>query len=304
MTAIPAGHRLRAAILLAATALMVLAAIAWFTLPWFQARRADSLLVDANGHIENANRVMADIGIDLLSLEGFTSLEGIDKAREAVAAARPRLEESAAEVDRAAAAADKGAGLARLPGWYANYLRKKREVAELRGQQLQILQDAADKLEELYQAAPLMFQSMEEMDRLLGRFESAMDTTQDDPSGAAATLDDISRSMRAIQQQLEDLFAQSGFILIQRMADNVRDNAELAEQSKLLADAVASGNQAMVQQTASDLENHLMKTDIGIDYLQLWLDTEIKPLKIDYEKLQSRQQQLDEEAAELCRGYR
>ena len=304
MTAIPTGHRLRAATLLAGTVLVLLAALAWFTLPWPQTRRADLLLADANGHIESANRSLAEIDIDLLSPEGFTSLEEIDKAREAVAAAGPRLEESTAEVDKAEAAAEKGSGLLRLPDWYADYLRKKQEVAKLRGRQLRLLEDAAGKLEELYQAAPLMFQAMEEMDRLLGRFESAMDTTQDDPVGAAAALDEVSRSMRAIQQRLEDLYARSGFILLQHMADNVRSNAELAEQSKLLADAVAGGDQSLVQQTASDLENHLMETDIGIDYLQLWLDTEIKPLKSEYEVLRSRQQQLDQEAAELFHEHR
>jgi hypothetical protein len=285
-------------------ALVLAGAVTWLVLPQVQEWRADALLSEANGHMEKANEAMARIDIDMLDLQSLTSLEAIEAAGGAVVAAGPLLEESAAETALAMNAVSRGEGFPRLPGWYSQYLGKKRETAEARERQVQILQQASDRLSLLYPEAPLIFRSMQEMDRLLGQFQAAMASTQSDPGGSSASLAQIAASMRDIQHQLESRYSESGFNLLERMADNVKDNAEMVEQTKALADAVATGDQAQVQQASDAMQKLLMETDVGIDYLELWFNIELKPLKHDYDELQSRQHQLDEEAAEIFHQHR
>ncbi len=280
-------------------AVLLLALLAWLALPRVQSARAGSMLEEANGHIADANASLEQLDFDLLSIEGFTSLDGITKAGQSLSGAGELIQASAADISEASAVVESASGLRLLPGWYREYLGIKLEIAGLRAQQLEIMMDASTRLEGLYGAAPLIFQSMSEMDRMLGQLEAAIAITQDDPQTASVELSDIAASMRSIQQQLDDLHQQSGFDLLENMSRNVADNAALAEAAGALADAVASGDQGRVQQQAGVLEQQLLDTTVGVDYLDLWLKTQLRPLKKDYDELQEKQVELDARAAAL-----
>ncbi len=288
------------AILLAALLVLYLPKL----LPSIQQYRADSLLAAANRHVENAGELQGAAGSEILDVSGFTSLESIDRSREAVSATAADLDAAAAEIDAAEAAVAKAASLSLLPEDQRRYLEKKRQSAQLRREQLDILGEAVGKLEELYDSAPLIFSSMEEMDRLLGRFETAMGDSRSHPGDAIAELDEISVAMRDIEKRLRDGYEEKGFDLLKRMADNVAEVAAMVEGSRQLAGAVAAGDQAAVENAASALEQQLLSTSVGVDYLDLWFRLELRPLKNDYDQLQEQQERLDAEAAGLyARGW-
>lgn len=281
----------------ALAALALLALLGWLALPRIQAARAGSLLEEANNHIESANGSLQQLSFDLLAVDGFTSLDSITAAEESLSGSAALLEASAADIDRASEKVTAASGLLLLPGWYGDYLGKKQEIAGLRSQQLQILTEASTRLDELYGAAPLIFQSMEEMDRLLGQLEAAAAKTQSDPATASAELSQTAASMRAIQQQLDGLHQETDFQLLQQMSRNVAGNASLAEAAASLADAVASGDQARVQVAADTLEQQLLDTTVGVDYLDMWFRKKLRPLRKDYDELQEQQALLDAQAA-------
>jgi hypothetical protein len=295
------GSRWRYAMALAVTAL-VLAVFILLLLPYLQTWRANSLLADANSHIESANLNLSRINTDLLEIEGFTSLESIELASEALAEAQPLLMSSNDEIGRARRKADAAANLFRLPVDYQLYLKKKSRITDLRSQQQDILLEAAGKLDDLYAVAPLVFQSMEDMDRLFGQFQQALGDIRETPQQAAAQLGQLSDSMHSIQHELDSGYQRSSFEMLKDFSANAGQYAALATAAAELAGAIATGEQEQTQEAANNLESQLLSTTVGIDYLDLWLRQEIDPLRDRYRQLQSEQEQLDGEAKEAYPG--
>lgn len=289
-------------ITLALVAAIVLAAVFFLLLPQLQVWRANSYLADANSHIESANQSLMSINADLLEIEGFTSPEGIEKASATLADAQPLLESSSNEIGVARRQADTAANLFRLPGDFRLYLQKKSRITELRSEQQEILSQAASKLDELYEVAPLVFQSMEDMDRLFGQFQQALGDIRESPQQTAAQLGQLADSIGKIQRELDAGYQKSSFEMLKDFSANAGQYAALATAAADLANAVAAGEQEQTQEAANTLESHLLNTTVGIDYLDLWLRQEIDPLRDRYHTLQDEQEQLDREAKEAYPG--
>lgn len=277
--------------------ILVLAAGLAYGLPRLQLARADRLLSSANAHIGNANRILSQVRLDEMGAGNFTSEANIARGAEAAGAAPPLLEEARQETVLAAEDARRARGLLLLPSWYRDYWEKKEEVAGLRLEQTDILLDKSGKLNDLYLSGSLVFTSVEEMDRLWGQFESALGSLQGDPSGAQASLEQVSQSMRQIQAQLDAAYAEQGFQLLKDLSGSYSGHADLVELYVQLAAAVALGDQARVQQSASLAESRELRVGSSRDYFDLWWRRTITPLEDAYADRESRQQELDAEAA-------
>lgn len=271
----------------------------WFGLGWLQIKRADSSLADANAHIEEANRLMAAIKVEELGPESFSSLDNINRAAEAVVAMLPLIEQAATDVRAAGEESGSAAGMPLLPDWYSSYLQNKQKTAEARGRQLATLSETANRLRELYAAGPLVFSSVQEMDRLFGQFQAAMGKIQTSPGEATAMLAQVAASFAEVQKQLEESFAQTGFEILPDLSKTAADNAELARLAARLADAAGAGDQAKAQQVASQLEEKLLATSISGDAIGAWWQQQIKPLEQDYKEVQTEEEELDADAAAL-----
>lgn len=288
--------------MVALIALLVLALAFFLLLPQLQAWRANSYLTEANSHIQSANQNLESISAGLLEIEGFTSLDGIEKASSALADAQPLLESSSIEIDSAGRQVNNAADLFRLPGDFRLYLEKKSRITELRSEQQEILSRAASKLDDLYEVAPLVFQSMEDMDRLFGQFQQALGDVRDTPQQAAVQLGQLADSFGKIQRELDAGYQQSSFEMLKDFSANAGQYAALATAAADLASAIATGEQEQTQEAANNLENHLLSTTVGIDYLDMWLRQEIDPLRDRYHTLQDEQERLDSEAQEVYPG--
>jgi len=292
----PAGKRVLAlAVLLAAAA--AVAAGAWFGWQRVQIARADSLLTDANGHIERANQLLAEPGIDNLGAGDFSSLENINTSARVATDAMGRLSEIRQETDAATDAANRAAGLAFLPAWYQDYLAKKLEVAGLRSRQVDNLEQKTETVAQLYDSGALIFTSLQERDRLVGEFESAYGMIKDDPGPARNALGAVARELRATETRLRSAYQEKGFSLLSDLADSTAGYAELAELAQALADAAASGDQARIQDSSAKLETKLEEAGLNTGFVDSWWQDHIAPLERSYEDLEAHQQDLDSEAA-------
>jgi len=272
---------------------------AWFSLGWLQESRANNLLSHANSHIERANEVMAEMEVDRLGSESFTSLNSITRATDAIESMKPLLEQAASEINDAQKDTATAAGFPLLDGWYSDYLLKKQETAGIRMQQLEILAETIGTQQQLYSVGPVIFSSVQEMDRLFGQFQDALSKVQSSPSEAGSSLGQISQSFSQIQTQLDKAYAKTGFEIIPELSKTASDNAELAGLAAQLADAAGTGDQARAQQVAIDLEAKLLSTSLNGNTVELWWQQQIEPLEQEYADLQSRQVELDAEAAAI-----
>ncbi|MHB9112008.1 MAG: hypothetical protein ACYC4D_05210 [Thermoleophilia bacterium] len=288
---------------LTAAAILVLAALlalgAWFGLGWLLEDRADGLLSSANSHIEKANGIMAEIEVGQLGSESFTSLDGIERADRAIESMIPLLESAATAVSKARDDAGTAAEIPLLDEWYSGYLRKKQETAGIRMEQLEVLAETAGRLQQLYVAGPVIFNSVQEMDRLFGQLQDALGKVQSSPAEARASLDQIALTFSQLQQRLDQAYAETGFEVLPELSRTAADNAGLAQLAAQLADAAGAGDQARAQQAAISLEQKLLSTSISGNTIDLWWHEQIEPLEQEYAELQARQESLDAEAATL-----
>lgn len=268
-------------------------------IPFVQNERANSKLADANNHIEEANLLMSRIEADKLGADTFTSLENISTAREAVAGAGPLLKQATDSVREASRDARSAAGLSSISPDNRDYLLKKAEIADLREQQLLVLEDTVSQLGNLYEGGSVVFTSLEEMDMLLGQFQVAMSLVQSNPAEASATLKQTSQSMLKVKQELDGGYLATGLNLLTAMSQSVGEYADLSSTAAQLADAAGAGDQTRAQAVAIDLEKKLMTTSGARNELENWWQSEIEPRETLYRDLQAQMESLDEEAAGL-----
>ncbi|MHB0867610.1 MAG: hypothetical protein ACYC6B_06070 [Thermoleophilia bacterium] len=285
----------KALIMVAVMALAV--AAAWYGGAWVQLKRADSMMASANDAIVRANERMSRISVGDLGANSFTSLDNINRASAAVNASRPLLADTRGDIERVRDEAHRARGLARLPDWYYDYLEIKEQIAQLRLEQLDRLEQTTAGMSALYSSGPIIFNSLEEMDRLLGQFQAALGKLQSDPAQARANMDQIAVEMRQLQTGLDEANTKNDFQLLADLSGSVAANIRLVEQSADLAAATAAGDQAQAQQSAIALEKSLMNTSITSNLLNNWWRREIDPLERDFTTLQSRQEELDQQAA-------
>ncbi len=287
--------------LIFAIALLVvaIAAAGWFGFGWIQVKRADAALNSANSHIEAADALMAQIDVENLGQESFTSLENINLAAEATRAMPALIDEAVSEIRTAGDEAGSAAGMTLLPQWYRQYLEKKQETAGVRVQQLAVLGETADRLQQLYAAGPLVFSSTQEMDRLFGQFQAAMARVQSASGEAGATLRQVSQSFTQVQAGLDQARAANDFEVLAELSQIAEKNAELSALAAQLADAAGAGDQAAAQQAASQLEERLLTASVGVNTIDSWRQARIKPLERENQSLQSQEDSLDQEAASL-----
>jgi hypothetical protein len=276
-----------------------MAAAGWFAFPWIQTQRADAVLTSANQHIDDANELVTQVRIEALTSASFSSLENINLALEAVTASRSLFEKAQQESAQAATETSSAAGYARLPSWYSEYLLKKHQIAELRSRQAQTLIETVDRLQPLYENGQLIFETDQEMDRLLGQFQQANAKVQSDPGEAIMELEQVATALRSVQQRLQTGYESSGFELLDRLALNAGNQADLAELSGQLADAASAGDQARAQTIAQQLETKLLEISTSQNTLDSWKEERLTPLKNEYEALQAEEERLDAEAREL-----
>ncbi|MHB1390436.1 MAG: hypothetical protein ACYCXF_04255 [Thermoleophilia bacterium] len=291
-------HILKKALIMIAVAALAIPA-AWYGVAWMQLMRADSLMADANDAIARADEQMSLIGIGDLGASSFTSLDNINRAGTAVNAAQPLLAAARTDMEQVRDDTRRARGLGRLPDWYYNYLGTKDQIAGLRLQQLDRLQQTTAGLSALYESGPVIFSGTEKMDRLLGQFQAAMGRLPSDPAQARESLDQIAADMRRLQAGLDAANAQHAFQLLTDLSGSVAGNIHLVEQSADLAAATAAGDQAHAQQSAIALEKILLGTSGAGDFLNNWWRREIQPLQHDFADLQSQQEELDRQAAAI-----
>ncbi|MFA5802652.1 MAG: hypothetical protein WC911_09300 [Thermoleophilia bacterium] len=268
-------------------------------IPFVQNERANTKLAGANNHIEEANLLMSRIEADKLGADTFTSQENISTAREAVAGAEPLLKQATDSVREASRDARSAAGLSSISPDNRDYLLKKAEIADLREQQLLVLEDTVVQLGNLYKGGSVVFTSLEEMDMLLGQFQVAMSMVQSNPAEASATLKQTSQSMLKVKQELDDGYSATGLNLLTAMSQSVGEYADLSSMAAQLADAAGAGDQTRAQAVAIDLEKKLMTTSGARNELENWWQSEIEPRESLYRDLQAQMETLDEEAAGL-----
>ncbi|MCL5883494.1 MAG: hypothetical protein M1539_05900 [Actinobacteria bacterium] len=271
----------------------------WFGLGWVEARRADMLLREANGHIETADNIMAQMKLDRLGRENFTSLENINEAAAALQDMKLLLGQAAGPVNDAEDEMSAAAGLPLIDDNYRAYLEKKRDTAAVRRQQLDTLAATVDRLDQLYGVGPAIFNSVQEMDRLLGQLEDSMGKVQSSPQEAAASLRQTAASFLQVQKQLDQSYSQEGFPLLTGLSKTAADDADLATLGARLADAAGAGDQAAAQQAAVQIESRLMTISTSGDPIDPWWQEQIEPLQRQYSDLQSQLATLDAEAASL-----
>ena len=262
------------------------------------------LLRDANSHIVKADDIMTKIEINQLSRDRFTSLDNINRAAAALQDMKPLLGEAATEVKDAGDEMASAAGLPMLDDSYRAYLGKKQETAAVRRRQLDSLASRVDRLDQLYGAGPVVFNSIQEMDRLLGQLEASMGMVQSSPGEAGASLSQTSASFSQVQKQLDQAYSQSRFELLAELSKTTSDDADLAALGAQLAGAAEVGDQGRAQQIAVQIESKLMAISAGVDPLDSWWQEQINPLQQEYADLQSQQESLDAEAAALYDAIR
>lgn len=284
-------------------AIVALAALivpgSWFGLGWVQEQRADGMLSGANAHIEKANGIMDEVEVGQLGSGSFSSLDSIKRATDAADSMLPLLEQAATEVSKAREDAGTAAGLSLLDEQYNVYLLKKQETADARMRQLEVLAEITDRLKQLYAVGPVVFNSIQEIDRLFGQLQNALGKVQSSPAEASASLGQIAQSFSQLQSQLDQAYAETGFEILPRLSRTASDNAGLASLAAQLADAAGAGDQARAQQAAISLEQKLLATSISGNLVSQWWQQQIEPLENEYTELQSRQDALDVEAEEL-----
>lgn len=286
-------------ILITAALLLVLLAASFWAFPRVQIKKADSLLMDANGHIERTNRLFSEIETGRLGSQSFASLDDIEKTKTAIGGAETKLAEAEIEAGEASEDINKASRLTCLPAWYDDYLEKKVRLAELRRQQTTALREIAAKLEALYEVAPVIFEALAGFEKQMGRLESGIEQIQSNPEAASSRLKEVILELDSIKQSLDGRYAETSFQLLDDLSGNIGENTELARQALSLAEAAASGDQSQVQKTANTLYENLQKTEIGLDRLDIWMSKEIKPLEREYERLQEEEEVLDGEAEEI-----
>lgn len=271
----------------------------WFGLGWVETRRADTLLKEANGNIEAADNVMMQMKLDKLGRENFTSLENINQVASALQEMKLLLGQAASSVNDAEDEMSAAAGLPLIDDNYRAYLEKKRDTAALRRQQLDSLAATVDRLDQLYGVGPAIFNSVQEMDRLLGQLEDSMGRVQSSPQGAAASLRQTADAFSQVQKQLDQSYSQAGFPLLTGLSKTAANDADLASLGARLADAAGAGDQAAAQQIAVQIESKLMTISTSGDPIDPWWQEQIEPLQRQYSDLQSQLAALDAEAASL-----
>ena len=288
-------------LVIAAVVLAFAAGALFVGAPWLQRLRADAALAGANAHIARADSLMSGMDVTGQAADSFSSLDGIAQAHDALAAAGPALDRAANEVRQARDAAGAASGLSLLPGWYRDYLGKKRDVAVARLDQIGKLKQAAAALEQLYGAGAVIFQAQQQMDQLTGQLQTAVTQIHADPEQAQATLTRLAQAMRAVRKQLDGARAGNDFDLLAQMSQSVGDTADAAEAAAGFAGAVASGDQSRAESAAQILETKLMGIGASADRLSRWQALNVTPLVDEIQELQSRQYGLDREAARLYR---
>lgn len=271
----------------------------WFGLRWTTMALASLQMANANGHIERANRLLSDARLEDMGSGSFTSLGNIERGTAAMDGALPLMRESREETAQAAAGARRARALILLPSWYSQYLEKKEQIANLRLEQLGRQEESATSLQELYASGALIFTSVEEMDRLQGRLQGSLGSLPGNPREAGAQITQIAESMRQIQKQLDDAHQERDFQLLFQLSRAAGSSADLAEAAIRLAEATAAGDQARAQQSAVDVESRTKDAVDCRDYLDLWWKQEVSTLSDESGQLQSRQEELESEAAEI-----
>lgn len=283
---------------------VILAVGGWHGLKWLQVKRAETLLNSANSHMEKANGIMSDIKLVQLGQESFTSLDNINLASTAVQEMMPLLEQAATEVGLAEQDAGSAAVMLLLPEWQNEYLQKKQDTAAIREQQMTNLAETVRRLQQLYAVGPVVFSSVQEMDRLFGQFQAALGKVQSSPVEASESLGQIAWSFSQIQKQLEESYRQTGFEILPELSKTAADHADLSAVAAQLADAAGAGDQGRAQQAAVQLEEKLFSTSIAGNVIDSWWKSQIKPLKQEYSDLQTQEEELDLEAATIYSSRR
>ncbi|MHB8142595.1 MAG: hypothetical protein ACYDGX_02895 [Thermoleophilia bacterium] len=292
------GKKLIIVFVLAAVAL---AAALPLGLPRLQQLRANSALASANAHIARADSLMSGIDVPATAAASFSSLDGINQARGALTDADASLGKAATDVNQSREEAAAACGLSLLPGWYRDYLGKKRDAASLRLQQIDKLRQASDKLGQLYTAGPVIFQAQQDIDRLTGQLETAVGQIQATPTQAQSALTQIAQSLRGVQKQLDDRQAKAHFDLLAQISQEVGNEAGAADAAAQFAGAVATGDQGRARTAAQTLEQKLLAISAGADDLSRWQSRNIDPLLNEAVDLQAQEEELDREAASLYR---
>jgi hypothetical protein len=145
----------------------------------------------------------------------------------------------------------------------------------------------------------VIFNSVQEMDRLFGQLSVALGKVQTSPEEARASLDQIALTFSQLQQQIDQAYADTGFEVLPELSRTAADNAALAQLAAQLADAAGSGDQARAQQAAVSMEQKLLSTSISGNTVDHWWQVQIEPLEQEYAELQTRQEELDAESAAL-----
>lgn len=271
----------------------------WLFFPQLQTVRANSHLAAANSSVRQANRLVASIDADALKTARFSSVNEIHQEQNLLDQYSRQLHRAGSEIRQADAEASSAAGLARLPGGYRNYLQEKASVAQLRLKQIGNLQKAVAKLKQLYGSGDVIFQSLNDMDRLLGQLQAAIAELQANPDAARTSLENVSKSMRAIQQQLDQRRAQTGLDLLTDLSQKVSGDADVADLASRVAAAVASGSQSQAEASAQALVTRLLGLKATTDDVDRWMILNIDPLLNGYEQMQTEAKQLDSQAKAL-----
>jgi hypothetical protein len=281
---------------------LFLAAIAvagWLALPRIQALRADGYVQQANDEIDAANALLSDIDLSALGLDSFVSETSIQQTSATLQASLPVLDDATGKVQLAIDSVDQASGLYRLPESYADYLEVKKEIAELRIEQLDTLKGAVEELQPLYDNGEVIFATIAEMDRIWGQVEYHIETLQNDPAEAAAGLHQAAASMRGLKEQIDSRNEASDFYLLESLSDSIEENVILADVALELADAVAAGDQERVQQAAVAMDAQFMETTDTTSFVDKWVEYSVEPDVEELQELQEEQEELDLEAVQL-----
>lgn len=275
----------------------------WLSLPWLQVKRADAMLVAANGHIDEANRLMATTDLASLDPASFSSEAAIADTLPRLDTARENLGRAQAELDAAAADVDGAARLVRLPAEYRHYLQKKAETAALRKQQAATLIEATARLRALYDSGAAVFAAVQETDRLTGRLTASLQEAQNRPVDAGQTLAEVEESAARLSQQLENEYERTGFELSANLAAALRQYEELAGLGRKLAAAAAAGDQGTAQQLGAEIEQGRYSLTSGTGQLGAWWEGQITPLMDEFNALQVQMEELDGEASGIYGNF-
>jgi hypothetical protein len=279
--------------------LATIAVAGWLALPRIQALRADGYVQQANDEIDAANALLSDIDLSALGLDSFVSETSIQQTSATLHASLPALDDATGKVQLAIDSVDQASGLYRLPESYADYLEVKKEIAELRIEQLDTLKGAVEELQPLYDNGEVIFATIAEMDRIWGQVEYHIETLQNDPAEAAAGLRQAAASMRGLKEQIDSRNEASDFYLLESLSDSIEENAVLADVALELADAVAAGDQERVQQAAVAMDAQFMETTDTTSFVDKWVEYSVEPDVEELQELQEEQEELDLEAVQF-----